>query len=186
MKLYCNISNDKGKMEGIGGDKWIEMELSIGNIRIGRVILDFQGGKDWDLSYEKWLEPSYLIDSSTKEKCGWCGENMYAKVQAHHHTEIVEGKEIDVTDYRKEEPQDKTITCIWCAKPATHKDWREIDEMTTSTIECDDCENLSTNYLLKREKQKAKQQQGEICDFNACKNKAVYYGVCQKHKKLEE
>lgn len=26
----------------------------------------------------------------------------------------------------------------------------------------------------------------EICNFNACKNKAVIYGVCEKHKKIEE
>ena len=26
----------------------------------------------------------------------------------------------------------------------------------------------------------------ETCNFNACQNKAVYYGVCSKHKKLEQ
>jgi len=30
-------------------------------------------------------------------KCAWCGENMYTQVRAHHHTEIVDGREQDVT-----------------------------------------------------------------------------------------
>lgn len=33
---------------------------------------------------------------------------------------------------------------------------------------------------------KGKQQKDEICNFNACKNKAVKYGVCEKHLSLEQ
>ena len=32
-----------------------------------------------------------------EEKCAYCGENMYTIVRAHHHTEIVNGREQDVT-----------------------------------------------------------------------------------------
>lgn len=47
--------------------------------------------------------------------------------------------------------------CQWCPRLATHKDWREIDGTTTSTLECDVCANLDTDYLLKRDaKRKSK------------------------------
>lgn len=32
-----------------------------------------------------------------KEKCAYCDEPMYTVVRAHHHTEIINGKEQDVT-----------------------------------------------------------------------------------------
>jgi len=37
----------------------------------------------------------------------------------------------------------------------------------------------------KGNKQKGEYKSGDICNFNACKNRAVIYGVCEKHKSLE-
>lgn len=34
-------------------------------------------------------------------KCGGCGEKMYGVVRVHHHTEIVDGHEQDVTANKK-------------------------------------------------------------------------------------
>jgi hypothetical protein len=64
MKLYAELMSEKNsKMIGKGGDKYIEIRLAIGQDHIGTVILDSQGGKDWDLSYERNGESSYLIDN---------------------------------------------------------------------------------------------------------------------------
>lgn len=64
MKLYAKLSSEKNAKEvGKGGDKYLEVALYVGADKIGTVILDHQGGKDWDLSYERKGEPSYLIDS---------------------------------------------------------------------------------------------------------------------------
>jgi hypothetical protein len=48
--------------------------------------------------------------------------------------------------------------CDWCGRPATHKEWREIDDITGSTRECDECANLDTAFLLERQKQRGKKQ----------------------------
>jgi hypothetical protein len=45
----------------------------------------------------------------------------------------------------------QTHKCWWCNRRATHKDWREIDGTTGSTLECDVCAKLDTAYLLERE-----------------------------------
>ena len=29
--------------------------------------------------------------------CRYCGDNMYGEIRVHHHTEIIGGKEVDVT-----------------------------------------------------------------------------------------
>jgi len=31
------------------------------------------------------------------DKCHFCGEDMYGVIQVHHHTEIIDGRETDVT-----------------------------------------------------------------------------------------
>lgn len=63
MKLYATITNSKGKKEGKGDDKWLEIELTYKNNLIGRIILDYQGGDDWELSYSQGNHQTYLIDS---------------------------------------------------------------------------------------------------------------------------
>lgn len=68
MKLYATITNDTGKKEGKGGDKWLEIELTCRNNTVGRIILDYLGGDDWELSYERPGEPSYIIDSCITPK----------------------------------------------------------------------------------------------------------------------
>ncbi len=45
----------------------------------------------------------------------------------------------------------RPLKCQWCNRPSTHRDWREIDGMTGSTIECDVCASLDTEFLLKRD-----------------------------------
>ena len=72
MKLYATVVNEKHRAKGVGSEKWLEVSFQVGNKHIGQIILDYQGNKDWDLSYEKNGEPSYLIDSS---------ENYQAKKQ---------------------------------------------------------------------------------------------------------
>jgi hypothetical protein len=52
-------------------------------------------------------------------------------------------------------------SCDWCGRPATHKEWREIDDITGSTRECDECANLDTAFLLERQKQRGKKQKDE-------------------------
>lgn len=47
----------------------------------------------------------------------------------------------------------KKIKCFWCNNIATVKDWREIDGTIGSYPSCRRCFNLSTEYLLKMEKQ---------------------------------
>ncbi|MCC6691371.1 MAG: hypothetical protein IT235_07540 [Bacteroidia bacterium] len=42
MKLYATLTNSKGKKEGIGDNEWIEIELSFGNLLIGRVIMRYE------------------------------------------------------------------------------------------------------------------------------------------------
>lgn len=61
----------------------------------------------------------------------------------------------------------KSFACDWCGQPATHKDWREIDGMTTSTLECGRCANLDTAFLIERQaKRSGKRQTGETpCDL---------------------
>ena len=70
MKLYAKISSDRStKEEGKGGDKWIEIDLYIGADRIGRIVLDYQGSKDYGLSYEKNDgSSSRLIDATEVKK----------------------------------------------------------------------------------------------------------------------
>ena len=43
------------------------------------------------------------------------------------------------------------MKCKWCDNEATTKTYRTIDEMTGSSYECKECNNLDTNFLLKRE-----------------------------------
>jgi hypothetical protein len=50
-------------------------------------------------------------------------------------------------------------TCLWCKRLATHKDWREIDGTTTSTLECDVCANLDTGFLLERDANRRRRTQ---------------------------
>ena len=47
-------------------------------------------------------------------------------------------------------PIQKQYKCVWCGKPATRKNWREIDGITGSMLECVHCSVLNTNYLLKK------------------------------------
>lgn len=50
-----------------------------------------------------------------EEKCAYCGENMYVIVRAHHHTEMVNGREQDVTGEDKKYPcrcNDKNFVCL--------------------------------------------------------------------------
>ena len=65
--------------------------------------------------------------------------------------------------------------CQWCGKPATHKDWREIEGTTTSTRECDSCANLKTEFLLEREAEQKGQKlkdehehDAEDCELSDC------------------
>lgn len=63
MKLYAIIENEKGKKEGKGGDKWLEIDLTYGNNPVGRIILDDYGGGDWVVSYQRPNGQSWTIDS---------------------------------------------------------------------------------------------------------------------------
>lgn len=73
MKLYAKLSSERnGKEVGKGGDKYLEIALYVGPEKIGTVILDEQGGKDWNLSYEKYGQESYLIDKN-EQSCDECG-----------------------------------------------------------------------------------------------------------------
>lgn len=61
-KLYASIENDKGKKEGKGGDKWLEIDLTHGNNPVGRIILDDHGGNDWRLTYQRPGGQSWTVD----------------------------------------------------------------------------------------------------------------------------
>lgn len=63
------------------------------------------------------------------------------------------------------------IRCLWCKKVSTHKDWREIDGMITSTRECDSCANLETEFLLERQagQQSEHKHDPEDCELSDCK-----------------
>lgn len=82
MKLYATITTSRdSQKQGIGDDKWLEIELSLGNKRIGRIIFDYQGGKSFSLSYEKIAigrssDGSKIIDSYDFD-CG-CEQGVYA------------------------------------------------------------------------------------------------------------
>ncbi len=91
MKLYATVSSERGKTAKLGDDKWLEIELTCGNSRVGTIILDYQGGKDWELSYQRGGEPSYLIDScitpktidtkAKRQKDEYCNECMSTPCQ---------------------------------------------------------------------------------------------------------
>ena len=44
----------------------------------------------------------------------------------------------------------KLPKCFWCGKEVTKKDYRTIDGITSKIFTCDECSNLSTEYLLKQ------------------------------------
>ena len=69
MKLYATITSERNTKEvGKGGDKYLEIDLHVGSDRIGRIILDHQGGKDWALSYERPGKESWRVDSCITPK----------------------------------------------------------------------------------------------------------------------
>ena len=59
-------------------------------------------------------------------------------------------------------------------------------QSTETRLEMNEYSNLYSISESVRDDQKGKRQTGEICNFNACKNKAVYYGVCDKHRAVEQ
>jgi hypothetical protein len=71
MKLYATIENEDGKKDVVGGgNKWVEVDLTVGNSLIGRIILDEQGGDDWILTYQRGpsCKQSWTIDSNITPK----------------------------------------------------------------------------------------------------------------------
>jgi hypothetical protein len=42
------------------------------------------------------------------------------------------------------------IKCRWCDKDSAIKTYRTVDTITGSSIECIDCNNLGTKYLIAR------------------------------------
>lgn len=40
------------------------------------------------------------------------------------------------------------VKCKWCSEPATIRDYREIDNITSKIPSCNKCYNLSTEHLL--------------------------------------
>lgn len=76
----------------------------------------------------------------------------------------------------------------------TSREWRnQPDERRKKAEEIDDAQaravqNFGEQHPRFHSKEmKAWRAKGkkDICNFNACKNKAVYYGVCEKHKIVE-
>lgn len=51
---------------------------------------------------------------------------------------------------KKDEEESYVPTCYWCGKPATTKDYRDIDGCVSKILSCDKCVGLSTSYLLRR------------------------------------
>lgn len=112
MKLYATTTNDKGKIEGVGSNDWLKIELNRGNKREYTITYDNEG---------------LLI------------------------TNNITRKEVDIITKGEKKKDDSVLMCDWCRiRPATRKDWREIDGMTTSTRECDVCLTRETHYLIKK------------------------------------
>ena len=65
MPLFVYITDENGYNTGHAeGDKHLEIELHVDHERVGRVILDYQGGRSYAVSYEKNDgTPSRVIDS---------------------------------------------------------------------------------------------------------------------------
>jgi len=69
MPLFVYITDENGYNTGhADGDKHLEIELHVAHERVGRVILDYQGGRSYTVSYEKNDgTPSRVIDSNDNE-----------------------------------------------------------------------------------------------------------------------
>lgn len=103
-----------------------------------------------------------------KEKCGSCRHRADFRIfQGKIHAEVLDypskelppylnkkGKGIEprgIEPRGKKQKGESVLMCLWCKKrKATHKDWREIDGMTTSTRECDECSTIGTYELLEK------------------------------------
>ena len=70
MPLFIYITDKNGYNTGhADGDKHLAIELHVDHERVGRVILDHQGGRAYTVSYEKNDgTPSRLIDSAGTQK----------------------------------------------------------------------------------------------------------------------
>ena len=151
MKLYVTITSERAS-KGQGGNEQVNIDL-FGEKEVTLARLVFR--KD-----EKAAD-RYILT----EDCFF----RSPRLSIHVFKEKVDAPLQEIEDQ---------IPCEWCGNPATHKDWREIDEMTTSTRECDQCANLDTSFLLDRlAKKKGKKQKGEkghsyYC--RACKTSALW------------
>jgi hypothetical protein len=135
MKLYVTVTSERAT-KGQGGNEQINIDLYAEN-RAMLARLVFRKDETADDTYV--LTEDFVFRSD--------------RLRIHAFPDKVDAPLEDKTT---------SIPCLWCGKPATHKDWREIDEMTTSTRECDRCATLDTQFLLDRTaKRKGKKQKGE-------------------------
>jgi hypothetical protein len=55
------------------------------------------------------------------------------------------------TENKKAVEKPRTIRCLWCPRTATNRFWREIEGTIGSTLECDQCRRLGSEFLLERD-----------------------------------
>ena len=58
MKLYAQIVNEKGKVEGLGGNEYLDIDIKVGNLRLATFTL-------------RWSDEIHA-PASTRKESGWC------------------------------------------------------------------------------------------------------------------
>lgn len=85
MKLYARLQNEKGKVDGMGGNEYLDIVITVGNEVIAKLtVRETMNG--WGMFDEN---DNALVRFN---KCAGCGANLYGIVRVHHHTE--DGKDV--------------------------------------------------------------------------------------------
>lgn len=80
MKLYARLENEKGKIDGLGGNEYLDIDITVGNEVLAKLTVR-ETINGWGMFDE---HDNALVRFN---KCAHCGENLYGIVRTHHHTE---------------------------------------------------------------------------------------------------
>lgn len=99
MKLYATIASERAS-KGQGGNKFLDIEIRCGSASDSQLLASLTVrplGHEGDGYGVYDSNDSLLFRSDGKDKCAHCGEELYGKIRVHHHTEMIDGVEKDVT-----------------------------------------------------------------------------------------
>ena len=110
-RLFAVIENEQGKRASKAGNEYLDIDIKAGNAYIAR--LTVREGEDGHVHVYDELDRELMSTAV----CAYCKEPMYTTIQAHHHTERVNGIEQDVTRCASGHKQDDDGRC-----PCTNRD----------------------------------------------------------------